>query len=294
MTADAADIPRRPFGPDRIPLSVIGMGGIVTQDKTQEQADRFVAEVIERGINYFDVAPSYGKGMAEKRLGPALQPYRDDCFLACKSGRRDRAGAEQELATSLQRLRTDHFDLFQLHALTDVEKDVDVAFGKGGVMELVDAMRRDGRARHVGFSAHSTDAALAAMDRYDFDSILVPINYASWMKGGFGPAIVEAAQARGVSILALKAMARHRWPDDDPLRQTYNKTWYRPIDDAREAELALKFTLSQPVTAAIPPGEETPFRLALDLVSQLELPITDAETDELRTLAGVGEPVFSG
>jgi len=294
MTADAADIPRRPFGSDRIPLSVIGMGGIVTQDKTQEQADRFVAEVIERGINYFDVAPSYGKGMAEKRLGPALQPYRDDCFLACKSGRRDRAGAEQELATSLQRLRTDHFDLFQLHALTDVEKDVDVAFSKGGVMELVDAMRRDGRARHVGFSAHSTDAALAAMDRYDFDSILVPINYASWMKGGFGPAIVEAAQARGVSILALKAMARHRWPDDDPLRQTYTKTWYRPIDDAREAELALKFTLSQPVTAAIPPGEETPFRLALDLVSQLELPITDAETDELRTLAGVGEPVFSG
>jgi aryl-alcohol dehydrogenase-like predicted oxidoreductase len=293
MTPDTADIPRRPFGPDRIPLSVIGMGGIVSQDKTQDGANRFVAEMVERGINYFDVAPSYGKGMAEKRLGPALEPYRDDCFLACKTMRRDRAGAEEEIRTSLERLRTDRFDLFQLHALTDVEKDVEAAFAKGGVMELVDAMRRDGRARHVGFSAHSTDAALAAMDRYDFDSILVPINYASWLAGGFGPAIVETAQAKGVSILALKAMARHRWPDDDPLRQTYTKTWYRPIDDAHEAELALKFTLSKPVTAAVPPGEEKPFRLALDLVNQLDGPITEAETDELRKLANVGEPVFS-
>ncbi len=265
----------------------------MVQDKAPEDANRFVAEIVERGINYFDVAPSYGKGMAEARLGPALQPHRDECFLACKTNKRDRATAEKELATSLERLRTDYFDLYQLHAITDVEKDVDAAFARGGVMELVDQMRRDGRARHVGFSAHSTEAALAAMERFDFDSILVPINYASWLKGDFGPAIVDAAESRGMSILALKAMARHRWADNSPMRETYTKTWYRPIDDPDEAALALKFTLSQPVTAAVMPGEETPFRLGMMLAGTLRLPINEEELGRLRTLAELGEPVFN-
>jgi len=286
-------IPRRPYGTHGDQLSVIGMGGIVIQDKEQDQANRMVAEFVERGVNYFDVAPAYGKGMAEKRLGPALEPYRKESFLACKSGRRDAAGAVEELHTSFERLRTDYFDLYQLHGITEVEKDVDAAFAPGGVMELVDAMRRDGRARHVGFSAHATEAALAAMDRYDFDSILVPINYASWLKGDFGPAIVETARSKGLTILALKAMARHRWPENDPLRKVYGKTWYRPIDDPHEAALALKFTLSQPVAAAVMPGEEAPFRLGMDLAPKLELPITDAEMDELRELAGAGQPVFA-
>jgi len=288
-----SDIPRRPYGPDRIPLSVIGCGAIVIQDVEQPDADRFVAELVEQGVNYFDVAPVYGKGLAEQRLGPALAPWRDRCFLACKTNQRRRDQAERDLATSMERLRTDYFDLYQLHALTDVAKDVDAAFAPGGVMELVDEMKRDGRARHVGFSAHSTEAALAAMERYDFDSVLVPINYASWLRGGFGPRIVEAAQARGVSILALKALARHRWVDDDPQRKVYTKAWYRPVDDLREAELALKFTLSQPVVAALPPGERVPFRMAMDLVANLDLPITEAEVDELKALAETGEPIFS-
>ena len=96
------------------------------------EADQYVGEAIDRGINYFDVAPSYGN--AEQMLGPALAPYRDGVFLACKTGRRDAAGAQEELENSLRLMQTDHFDLYQLHAITS-DEDVQQAFGPGGAME---------------------------------------------------------------------------------------------------------------------------------------------------------------
>ncbi len=287
-------IPRRPYGKHGDMLSIVGLGGIVVQDMTPDEADRYVARVVERGVNYFDVAPAYGKGRAEARLGPALEPHRKDCFLACKTGKRDAAAAEQDIQTSFERLRTDYIDLYQLHAISDVAKDVEPAFAPGGVMEMVDRYKREGRIRHVGFSAHSTAAARAAMQRYDFDSILVPLNFAAWFAGDFGPEIVELARGRGMSILALKALALHRWTDGDPLRQRYTKTWYRPITDRREAALALRFTLGLPITAAIPPGEAECFDMALDLAAE-HTPLTAAEQAELRDVAAEleAEPIFS-
>jgi len=295
MTAQARNsIPRRRYGRQGDELSIVGLGGIVIMDMEQDEANRYVAGCVERGVNYLDVAPAYGAGKAEMRLGPALEPYRRDCFLACKTGRRDADGAEAEIRQSFERLHTDYFDLYQLHGLSNVEKDVDAAFAPGGVMEMIDRYKQAGRIRHVGFSAHSTDAALAAMERYDFDSILVPLNFVAWMNGEFGPEIIDAAQQRGLSILALKALARHKWPENDPLRERYPKCWYRPITDLEEARLALRFTLSLPVSAAIPPGEVECFDMAMDLAESFE-PITKDETARLRELARHidAEPVFA-
>jgi predicted aldo/keto reductase-like oxidoreductase len=252
-------------------------------------ADLSVAHAIARGVNYFDVAPSYGD--SEVQLGPALEPYRKDVFLACKTQKRDRAGAEEEFARSLERMRTDYFDLYQLHAITDVEKDVDAAFAAGGVMEMIEKRRNAGQIRHVGFSAHSIDAAFAAMDRYNFDSALVPINFAAHMKGGFGPQLIARAQEKGVALLALKAMACARWDREDP-RRRFLKTWYEPLTDPDEASMGLRWTLSQPVVAAIPPGEEAWLRLALDIAAG---PL-DISTDETALLARKAEgiaPIFT-
>jgi len=288
-SSNAPRLPRRPYGETGIELSIVGFGGIVVMNAEQEHAKRVVAEAVERGVNYFDVAPTYGD--AQDRLGPALEPYRKNVFLACKTTQRGREGAEKEFKASLKTLRTDYFDLYQLHAITDVAKDVDAAFAKGGVMELVTEAKKAGQIRHLGFSAHSVEAALVAMDRYDFDSILFPINFATYYKGNFGPKVIAKAQAKGVARLALKAMARQSWPEDDPQREEYPKCWYQPTADLREAELALKFTLSKPITAAIPPGEESLFRLALDLAMRFE-PITPAEDEELITLAQELNPIF--
>ena len=285
---NAARLARRPYK-DGVDLSIIGFGGIVVQNAEPEHAARVVAESIEKGVNYFDVAPAYGD--AETKLGPALQPYRKDCFLACKTNKRDRAAAEVEFARSLELLRTERFDLFQLHHITSVEKDVDAAFAEGGVMEMIEEKKKSGQIRFVGFSAHSTEAALAAMERYDFDSAMFPVSFACWLKGGFGPEIVKKAREKGVARIALKALCRQRLPGNHPDRKKYPKAWYQLIIDREEADRALRWTLSQPVTAAIPPGTESVYQLALELGLSYT-PIKPEEEASLRQLAEGLAPVF--
>lgn len=287
--ANSTGIPRRAFGKTGIELSIVGMGGIVVMNAEQDHANRVVAEAVERGVNYFDVAPTYGD--AEIKLGPALEPYRKKVFLACKTAERDAEKAKAELHRSLEHLRTDYFDLYQLHGLTEMEKDVDAAFRRGGALETLVEAKREGRVRYLGFSVHSVEAALAALDRYPFDSVLFPLNFATVFKGDFGPRILEKALEAGAARLALKSMARQHWPDDDPGREAYRKCWYQPITDPREAELALRFTLSKPVTAALPPGEESLFQMALDFAARFR-PITPEEEDELRAMAAGMNVIF--
>jgi len=158
-------------------------------------------------------------------------------------------------------------------------------------MEVFQEAKRAGKVRFLGFSAHSVEAALAAMDRYEFDSVLFPINFAAWLKGSFGPRVLERAQQKNMARLALKGLARQRWPKDDPNRRKWSKVWYQPVSDPREQDLALRFTLSLPVTAAVPPGEKEFFWRAVEIASNFKL-ITDAEKDELKSLAQSLEPLF--
>jgi aryl-alcohol dehydrogenase-like predicted oxidoreductase len=284
-----ASLSQREYGQTGVKLSIVGLGGIVVKDTEQQHANRVVAEAFEKGVNYFDVAPTYGD--AELKLGPALEPYRKKVFLACKTTQRRREGASEELKQSLKRLRTDYFDLYQLHAITDVKKDVDTAFAKGGAMEVFIEAKKQGQVRYLGFSAHSEQAALAAMDRYDFDSILFPVNFATFYEGSFGPKVITAAHSKGLAILALKALARQRWPQNDPSRKEYPKCWYQPLTEWKEVRLGLSFTLSQPVTAIIPPGEESLFRMALDLAMDFK-PISTQDLEKAKHMAESLNPIF--
>lgn len=273
---------------DDVELSILGFGGIVVMGLTQKESDRIVGEAFDRGVNYFDVAPSYGEGEAEEKLGRALQPYRSRVFLACKTLRRDAQGAREELERSLKRLRTDHFDLYQYHAVTELE-DVEKTFALGGAAETFLKAREQGKIRYVGFSAHSEQAALAMMERFEFDSVLFPINFVCYAQGNFGPRVVNYAKERGVARLALKSLAHTPWPEG--MEHRYPKCWYRPVDDRRLAEKALRFTLSEDVTAAIPPGDEQLFRLSLELAKDF-LPLTSEERAELLSSAEALEPLF--
>lgn len=277
---------RRSLGSTGETLSLIGFGGIVVRDATTAEAAARVGSAIDAGINYFDVAPSYGN--AEEMLGPALAPYRENVFLACKTGKRDRDGAAAELRQSLARLKTDRVDLYQLHALSKKE-DVEQAFGPGGAMEAFVAARDAGQARYLGFSAHSAEVALEALARFAFDSVLFPINYVTWNEAGFGPQVLAAAKARGAGRLALKAMARGPVPKGQD--RPYTKCWYTPLDDPEEASLALRWTLSQDITAAIPPGEWPLFQIALE-VGKTFTPLSDDEAAEAARRARGGEPLF--
>jgi len=277
---------RRSLGRTGQMLSIIGFGGIVVKDATPDEARQRVREAVEAGVNYFDVAPTYGD--AEEKLGPALAPHRREVFLACKTTQRRAAEATAELDRSLKRLRTDHFDLYQLHAVTTPE-DVETIFGTGGAMEAFAAARQAGKVRFLGFSAHSVEAALALLERFRFDSILFPFSFATWHAGNFGPQVLAKAKEQGVGILALKAMAKGPWAEG--ATRAYPKCWYEPLSDPAEAKLGLRFTLAHPITAAVPPGDENLFRLALSLAKDLPA-LSDAEAAALKDQALKGEPIF--
>ena len=149
---------KRTLGKTGQQLSIVGAGGIVFMNETPDSAAPIVKQAIERGVNYFDVAPTYGD--AELNLGPALEPYRKDVFLACKTGHRTKDEAWEQLHTSLERLRTDHVDLYQLHGVSTLE-DVDAILAPDGALHAFLQARDQGLTRFIGFSTHAEEAAIA-------------------------------------------------------------------------------------------------------------------------------------
>lgn len=286
----AAALPKRVYR-DGVELSIIGFGGIVVMGYEQKEANRLVAAAWDRGVNYYDVAPSYGDGEAETKLGPALEPYRKKAFLACKTTRRDAAGAQKEFEQSLRRLRTDYFDLYQFHAVSSME-DVEKILAPGGAGEFFLKMKKEGKARFLGFSAHHAGAALELMDKFPVDSVLFPVNFVCWHEGYFGPQILEKAREKKIARLALKGMAHTTWPKGLPAEQRkYRKCWYEPLDEPEKARLALSWTLSQEITAAIPPGEANLFELALSIGASF-VPLTRAQMEQVAQMARGREPIF--
>jgi aryl-alcohol dehydrogenase-like predicted oxidoreductase len=247
-----------------------------------------VAEAVDRGINYFDIAPSYGN--AQERLGPALAPYRKNCFLACKTEGRMKDDSRKQLEESLRLLKTDHVDLYQFHALTKMT-DLDKVLGPGGAMETMEAAKKEGKIRYIGFSVHSAETALAAMDRYNFDTVLFPVNWVLFTQAGFGPQILKRAQEKDMGILALKGMAKTVWSADQKQNHPQPKCWYQPAAFPDEAALGLRWTLGHRITAALPPGDERYFRLAMD-VAQNYKPLEAHEEQALLSGGHGVEPIF--
>ncbi len=288
MKKNAGPIPRRQLGKTGEELSIVGFAGIVVMDNSPSFAGNIVAEAVDRGINYFDVAPSYGN--AQERLGPALKPYRKNVFLACKEEDWTKDGSARLLDESLRLLQTDHVDLYQFHALSKMS-DLEQIFGPNGAMETFAAAKKAGKLRFIGFSAHSVEVALSAMDRYHFDTILFPINFVLVSQAKFGPQVIEKAREKGMGIMALKGMAKTTWAAAEKNDHPHPKCWYEPAGFPDEAVLGLRWTLSQPITAAIPPGDERYFRLGME-VGQNFQPVSEGEHRKLLAAAAGVNPIF--
>ncbi len=285
----AGSVPRRPFR-DEVTLPIIGFPGLCLNNlPSAEEANKVVARAFAEGIDYFDVAPAYGK--AEVLLGPALEPYRKKCFLACKTKSRTAEGAKAEMQRSMERLKTDHFEMYQLHCLVDPVKDVDAAFAKGGVMEYLEECKKAGRIRYIGFSAHTIEAATAALDRYPFDSMMLPVNFASFHKGEFGPTAVRLAKEKETRIIAIKAFVKQTWPKDAPNRKEYARLWYQPLSDPHEQQLGVRFSLSQGITSAIPPADQRFVWSGIEIARNFK-PLDEQEAKEVAALAESLDPLF--
>ena len=287
------------FGRTGMKISAVSYGGIVSAgnfdgaicpEVSQKGSDRYVSWAIERGVNYFDAAPSYGD--TELQLGNSLRPYRQNVHLSCKTLERDRKGAEKELKQSLKLLHTDYLDVYQLHCISS-KYDVEAAFAPGGVMELMRDLKEKGIARNIGFSAHNEDAAIAMIERYDFDSVLFPFNWFMHMEHGMGERLLKVAKERNMGILAMKSFVERSWSSKDRYSSKFPKSWCKPIDteDVDFGVAAMKYALSLGVDTLIPPGNYASFSFAVEHIQEcLDNPLTDEDraflADKLKTVRG--------
>ncbi|RLI23368.1 aldo/keto reductase, partial [Candidatus Bathyarchaeota archaeon] len=179
---------------------------------------------------------------AEARLGKWVRKLRDKLFLAEKTLKRDRDGAWMELNASLKKLGVKSFDLYQMHAVKDLE-DLDRALGMGGAIEAFREARDTGLIRFIGITTHDVRVALKAIEKFDFDTVMIPIGLFSLVsprpRSDFRP-VLKAAKDRDIGVIAIKAIAKRPWKGEKRYR-----TWYEPLDDQDAIDSAVWFTLSQ-------------------------------------------------
>ncbi len=284
-----AGLPRRVLGRTGQKLSVVGFPGLALIHHGQAECTAGIRAAMERGVNYYDVAPAYGNGQCETKMGIGLEGIdRDSYFLSCKTNKRDKASARHELEQSLKLLKTDHFDLYQMHHLR-WKDEVDQALGPDGVIQTMLEAQKEGKVKYLGFSAHTTKAALRVMQGFRFDTVMFPISFVEYLRYGFGKDVIELAQQQGVAVLAIKAMSRGGWPAD--VERT-RKWWYRSMETPDEVDMAIRFSLSQPgVVSCIPPSFLDLLDKAIEAGKRLQ-PVTHAEVDQLDKLAQTCSSIF--
>src|SRR5919204_3323429 len=195
--------------------SVLIYGGAALSAVEQEVADRSIQLALDAGINHLDVAAGYGD--AELRLGPWMPRIRDRIFLATKTDRREAEAAWAQINHSLERLRTDHVDLIQLHAVGDLA-DLDRATGSGGSIEAAVRAREEGLAGAIGITGHGHEAPAThreALRRFPFDTVLTPLNHVLSRHPDYlrdYQALVAEVQAQDAGLLVIKSASRRNWP----------------------------------------------------------------------------------
>jgi aryl-alcohol dehydrogenase-like predicted oxidoreductase len=270
---------KRPLGLTGMSISPVIFGGIVVCDETPEEAAEHVAYAVEQGVNYFDVAPSYGD--AEVKLGPALEPFRKDVYLACKTQQRDAVNAQKEFENSLKTLRTEYFDTYQLHAMSSHD-DVRAVFAADGAMSYLLKMKEKGYIKHLGITAHNEDTAIEALAYYPFESVLFPVNWALGIKSGFGERLAELCAHKSIGFLSIKALAHRQWFEGEGSR--FPKSWCKTIyDNYPLAIAAIKYTLSKGALAIDPPGNFEQFKFTVEHIDEcIDNPLTDADLELLK------------
>jgi predicted aldo/keto reductase-like oxidoreductase len=257
----------------------------------QTEADKVMEQVIAAGVNHIDVAPSYGE--AEIRLGPWMPSERKRFFLGCKTTERTKEGAASELRRSLERLRVDSFDLYQFHAVTTVD-ELDKIFAPGGAFEAVIKAKEEGLTRFIGITGHGVDAPaiyLEALRRFDFDSVLFPLNFVQFANPMYrknAEELLRQCRAKDVGTMIIKSVCERPWGD---LPKTHN-TWYKPFTDAEHIQQCVNFVLSQDVTGLCTVGDVSVLPLVLAACEKFT-PMSRDEQEALIATANQYEPLFA-
>ncbi len=282
---------KRRFGRTGHMSTVAIFGAAAFYDVTQDVADAAMEQVIAAGVNHIDVAPSYG--LAEERVGPWLARERERFFLGCKTQERTRGAAEAELHRSLGRLQVEAFDLYQLHAVTNMD-ELDQVTRPGGALEAILEARDQGLIRFIGITGHGVEVPtvfLEALRRFDFDSVLFALNFVQYADPAFrrsAEELLRQCRERDIGVMIIKSIARGPWGEQE---KRYN-TWYKPFDEPDQIKAAVRFALSQEVTGLCTAAEVSILPLFLDACDHFT-PMTTADQEALIASAGQFEPLFT-
>jgi aryl-alcohol dehydrogenase-like predicted oxidoreductase len=278
---------KRRLGKTEHMSSLLTFGGAALWQVSQEEAGAAIELAISHGVNHFDVAPQYRQ--AEMRLGPWMEKHHRETFLACKTLDRSKTKAWESIKRSLDRLRVDHFDLFQFHCVDDLET-LSVILSPIGALEAVLEARQQGLIRHIGITGHRAFVQIEALNRFDFDTVLVPVNrvLAAYTNDFTDFALLlEVARQKDVGVIAMKAIAKRPW---ESLMRIY-KTWYEPFDEQPEIDKSLWYTLSQDVATATLPSDLSLWPMVIDAAERVK-PMNQSEQAKVVAEVERYKPIF--
>lgn len=247
-------IERRPFGRTGHMSTCTLFGAAALGRVTQDEADKTIELLLDQGVNHIDTANSYGE--SEKRLGPWTGRYRDTFFLATKTEERTYAKAKEHLHRSLDLLKTDHIDLWQMHVMVKPD-EWEVAMREGGALEAFIEAKEQGLTRFIGVTGHYTVAGWMhkrSLERHDFDSVLLPYNYAMMQNPTYRENFEDLMQlcaARNVAVQTIKSCTRGPWATE----QRTAATWYEPFTEQSEIDTAVHWVLRRPGIFLNTPGD---------------------------------------
>jgi aryl-alcohol dehydrogenase-like predicted oxidoreductase len=282
---------KRRFGRTGHLSTVAIFGAAAFWEISQADADRVMEKVIAAGVNHIDVAPSYGQ--AEERVGPWMPHERERFFLGCKTTERTREGAWKEMHASFKRLQTDHFDLYQLHAVTTFE-ELDAVTAKGGALEAAVEARKQGLARSIGITGHGVEAPaiyLEALRRFDFDSVLFPLNFVQMANPKYrqdAEDLIAECKRKDVGMMIIKSITRGPWGDQAHTATT----WYEPFGKMDEIQRAVNFVLSYDITGLCTAGDIRILPMVLEACQNFK-PLSAADREKLIESGRNYQPLFA-
>ena len=266
-------------------------GAFAISQDSQAEADAVMQQIIAAGVNHIDIAPTYG--ISEKHLSPWMVNHRDSFFLGCKTMERDYQGAYTAMQQSLHRLQTDHFDLYQIHAIETMD-ELDKATRSGGALDAMVAARQAGLTRYIGITGHGVDSPaifLEALRRFDFDSVLFPLNFVQYANPYFrenAEELLRVCRSKDVGTMIIKSITRRPWGD----RPKTHIVWYEPFTEQADIQSAVNFALSQDITGICTVGDPTVLPLVLEACENFT-PLSPAEQEALIASADQYQPLFA-
>ncbi len=247
-------ISKKPFGRTGHESTRVVFGGASLSKVTQDEADQTLEVLLRYGVNHLDLAAGYGD--AELRVAPWLQKYPDRFFLATKTGLRTYDDAKRQIHHSLERLGVERVDLIQLHSLAD-PIEWDTALSPRGALEACVEAREQGLVRFIGVTGHGTQIAathLRSLERFDFDSVLLPYSYIMMQDSNYAAnfeKVAEVCAERNVAMLTIKSIARRPWWG----RERTRATWYEPFQEQSDIDPAVHWVLARPEIFLASPGD---------------------------------------